>query len=169
MLVAAGGKVTYTMTLKTGNKELPGGNQLNLDFSRPGVRVVGGTCNDSTADEYVVGVVLHKTVPANTNLTCSFEVQPNTTDQDAAMIAPFTVTANFVGPNTTNHEYYIPTDMTPSVLVYAGGILQFPGSEIVLTNGTWFTGWSRSSLHSKELAAKILFTNKVTCVWHHQT
>lgn len=149
-LVAAGGKVTYTMTLTTGEKALPNnGNMLVLSFDRAGVTVVGNKCdNPLNNDEYPVGVNLNKLVAGKTALTCRFQVQANTSDQDAASIAPFDVTATFSGPDTTHYEYHVPSTRTPTVLVYAGGRLHSPSSEVVNANGnsmethdgTWYTG-----------------------------
>lgn len=149
-LVAAGGKVTYTITLTTGQKVLPiGNNQLQLDFgrTRTAVTVVDNKCTTANHGEFDVGQVLTKEVPANTDLTCKLEVQPNNIDQDEASIPSFTVTATFTGDSTTNHEYYVPPKSTPRVPVHTGAVIESISSAVTnadgttgTSDGTWFAG-----------------------------
>lgn len=169
-LVAAGGKVTYTITLTTGQKVLPiGNNQLHLEFgrTRTAVTVVDNKCTTANHGDFDVGQVPNKEVPANTDLTCKLEVQPNSIDQDGASIPSFIVNATFTGDNTTYNEYYVPPKSTPTVPVHTGAVIESISSAVInadgttgTSDGTWFAGdlkCSTTNFHDEPTAILYAF------------
>lgn len=145
-LVKSGGKVKYTVTLSTGYKDVTVGNQLDI-LTSIGV-VPSEPCSlDDGGGDISLGVALGSdqplgsdTIPSNQQLTCSFEVHVTDTHQLQGEIAPFTVTANYSGPDTWTREYFVPSVVTTSVPVYTGTTLEAPTSQVVEVVNSYYSG-----------------------------
>lgn len=138
-LVKKDGSVTYTFVIRTGAKALPASVNY-LDITTDPYGPVTGPCTMVTTGDIVLGSSQAlPAIPANKDIMCTFTVTVTQDHQDAAQIAPFTISAMFSGPDTETREFHVPDIQTLSVPVYTGGSLEEPTSQVLTaTAGSYY-------------------------------
>lgn len=141
-LVKKDGIVEYTITIRTGDKDVPessSGDGNHLEIITDGHGNLTGTCTMSTTGDIPLGTSLAlPTIPKHRDIVCKHFVRVTQLHQDLAKLPAFNISAFFTGPNMTNLEFHVPSATTQDVPVYTGGVLAQPTSRVLQSPGKYY-------------------------------
>lgn len=137
-LVLATGLVTYTVTLRSGYKDIPTGGQLDIKASLPG-STVAGSCATGSSGNLALRTDLASVILPSTVIACNITVPVTTEHQRQGKVPGFTVTAVISGPQV-GPEFYVPVLETLDVPVYTGGSLGAVDSTVLISAGKYIPG-----------------------------
>lgn len=138
------GKVTYTVTMINGDKEVPANSQLGVTTSI-GVDILNKTCAtkipEGTAGEITLDAPDLPSLPAGMVITCSFQVTVTNDHKLKGQIDPITVSAQLSGTNILNDApFHILNATSQPVPVYTGGSLSSVGVNAAPAENKFYTG-----------------------------
>lgn len=142
------GTVRYHFKLKNGVVPVPPESSLLFKTSSDDVVLTNSTCTygdikvPTSTDPYDTSHPITNTsqLSEGAEFTCTVDVVVDTTHAALGKVPAVSILARYIGNNITRAFYIETKNTTEEVAVYTGANLSSADTEVLATNGTFFSG-----------------------------